>query len=56
MKEWGMQIPCSQTKINYILGCVHLDKFKIEEMMKVQMFDDMKAWLAPMIRIPALLL
>lgn len=53
VEVWGVQVPCSQTEINDILGCVHRDKNDIEEITKVQMFDDMKAWLSSMIGIPA---
>lgn len=49
----GVQVPCSQTKIIDILGYVHRDKNNIEEMMKAQTFDDMKAWLDLMIGILA---
>lgn len=53
MEVRGVHTLCSQTEINDILGGVHRDKYYMEEMMKVQTFNDMKAWLAPTIGIPA---
>lgn len=35
IEVWGLQVPCSQTDINDVLGYVHKDTNDIKEMMKV---------------------
>lgn len=50
---WVLQDPCSQTYINDVLECAHRDKIDVEEMIKIETLENMKAWLALMIGIPA---
>lgn len=53
MEVQGVQVICSELEINDIGGCTYRYKNDMDEMMKVQTFDDIKAWLAPMIGLLA---
>lgn len=50
---WGVQVSCSEIEINEILGCTYPYQNDLEDIMQLKKFDDIKAWLAPMIGISA---
>lgn len=48
-----VQVTCSNAKINDILGCIFQSQSYLKDLMHLHSFENVKVWLALLIRIPA---